>query len=333
MTSTAKSVRFAAPIEAEPSHRIDHRTVLAAFGWALLATSCVGIVGSDTTPTAPPQTSPPAPSTPIICSEPMPGTCANPRELAFVRLSDRQIYRVRADGSGLTRLTREGENRSPTWSPDGRRIAFVRRSGAGIDGGDVWRMDADGSNLVQLTRDGGYNAVTWSPDGSRLAMSDNGTYYSSVWVIGADGGLRTLVANDAANPAWSPDGRQIAFVRVSGDDCCLSVWVTNIDGTGARPLTAPNGIIYWGIAWSSDGLSVAYTDGGRMRRVNVDGSDNREIPSDGSVQGADLSPDGRWLAVMVASPGPWNPAVGFMPIEGGLVRIVVPDGFDATWRP
>ena len=316
------------------------RSVRALLGGALRAGAAMLLLGACTNAVEPSPDpaithSPDSAITPIpvVCSEPIPGTCSSPAELAFTRLSDRQIYRVRADGSGLRRLTTDGENRSPAWSPDGRRIAFVRRSGPAIDGGDVWLMDADGSNLAQLTRDGGYNSVTWSPDGARLAVSDNGIYYSSVWVIGANGGARTLVATDAADPAWSPDGQRIAFVRVSGDDCCLAVWVTNADGTDARPLTAPDGSIFWGIAWSPDGSSVAYSDARRLRLVNVDGSDNREVASSVEMQGADWSPDGKWLAVMLPSSEPWVPAIAYVPVEGGLPRIVVSYGFDPTWRP
>jgi TolB protein len=165
-------------------------------------------------------------------------------------------------------------------------------------------------------------------------VSDDGTYYSSVWVIGVDGGGSLVpVAEQAANPAWSPDGRKIAFVRVSGDDCCHSIWVMNADGSDARPLTAPNGVSYWGIAWSPDGLSVAYTDNSRLRIVNVDGSGIREIASDQRMEGADWSPDGKWLAVMVSPSGPWSPAMGVLPVEGGLPLVVVPDALYATWRP
>ena len=70
------------------------------------------------------------------------GQIANVYELAFVR--DSQIFLVRSDGTGLVQLTSDGLNSEPTWSPDGTRIAFVRRAGGT---NQIYVMNADGSNV------------------------------------------------------------------------------------------------------------------------------------------------------------------------------------------
>ena len=269
-----------------------------------------------------------------VCSDPVPGTCANPLELAFARVSDGQIYRARFDGSELRRLTNDGENFSPAWSSDGRRLAFIRRdlTSYGADG-DVWLMDADGSNLVRRTMNGRYRSVAWSPDGTRLAVSDDGVYASNVWIITADGdAAATLLRGQARSPAWSPDGRKIAFVRPSGDDGYDAVWVMNPDGSDAKPLTTPGGGIEWGIAWSPDGRSVAYTDNANVHIVNADGSGNRVVAGK-IAHGVDWSPDGKRLAVMISTPNAWNPAIGYLPIQGGEPIVILRNAYGASWRP
>ena len=89
------------------------------------------------------------------------------------------IYVMNADGSGgqtrLTRMTDTGAYASsPTWSPDGRKIAFE----SDRDGSDpeIYVMNADGSGVTQLTNNNGYDASpSWSPDGERIAfVSDRG---------------------------------------------------------------------------------------------------------------------------------------------------------------
>ncbi|MFL5620739.1 MAG: hypothetical protein ACJ79A_20355 [Gemmatimonadaceae bacterium] len=272
-----------------------------------------------------------------VCSEPVPGSCATPMELAFSLGSDAQIYRIRTNGTGLTRLTSGGRNYAPAWSPDGRRIAFLHDDDETLSYGDVWLMDADGSNLERRTSGGFYESVDWSPDGTRLAISDYGDeeFFKSVFVLAAVGnGPLTPIATFARNPVWSPDGQRIAFIRGGGDDGML--WVMNADGTGERALTQ-GGSIQGRLSWSPDGLGVAFTDDGKVYIANADGSGIRAIPSTRDVKDAHMSPDGQWLAVLVYEDpivGPRNPgATGFMPVAGGTPAVLMPDAYGAAWRP
>ena len=124
------------------------------------------------------------------------------RALVYATLlakSDLDIFVVDADGSRRRQLTHNSiDDWGPAWSPNRRRIAFVRR-------GAIWLMAADGTKQRRLVPGG---QPSWSPSGLRLAFSRAGVVYS----IGTSGGVPTrLVAGDS--PAWSPSQTEIAFVR------------------------------------------------------------------------------------------------------------------------
>ena len=88
--------------------------------------------------------------------------------LAFVR--GQQIFTVAPSGGTATKLTRDGKNFRPKWSPDGKRIAFIHQTPAGSR--DIWVMSATGSNKTRVTRLGNVTAeATWSPNGKTLAFA------------------------------------------------------------------------------------------------------------------------------------------------------------------
>lgn len=88
-------------------------------------------------------------------------------KIAFARGG--KIRTIQPDGSDQTVLTSSRRNSSPSWSPDGARIAYVHESRAGRR--DLWVMQADGSAPMRVTSDGNVaeGSPAWSPDGSRLA--------------------------------------------------------------------------------------------------------------------------------------------------------------------
>ena len=94
---------------------------------------------------------------------------------------------------------------TPSWSPDGKRIAFARK-------GAIFVMAADGSGqrrLTHPTRSELHSDPAWSADGKQIVFERN---YQSIYVMGADGSRqRRLTTIPGRSPAWSPDGKQIAF--------------------------------------------------------------------------------------------------------------------------
>jgi Tol biopolymer transport system component len=116
----------------------------------------------------------------------------------------------------------------PSWSPDGRTIAYV--DGIGEDG-DLSLYDV----ATKTTRDLGLETrgdIDWAPDATKLTFDG---VDGSVGVADlANRVVRRLVAT-ATQAAWSPDGRLIVFVRGSGD--ASELWLARSDGTHARRLT------------------------------------------------------------------------------------------------
>ncbi|MFQ5434766.1 MAG: TolB family protein, partial [Anaerolineae bacterium] len=147
------------------------------------------------------------------------------------RPDDRQqgsIWKVRADGTGLTILTdgpAEGvDDRQPNWSPAGDRILFQRRD-PGSEDWDIYTMAPDGSDVRLVTNQSSSDTdASWLPDGRFIVYSsDYGDLLTpNIYIIPAAGGEPVRVTFSSTNedgaPSWSGDGRWIAFESHPGED-------------------------------------------------------------------------------------------------------------------
>ena len=113
-----------------------------------------------------------------------PAWAPNGRSVAYVtRVSraEQAIYVVNVDGTGRRRIT---TGYSPTWSPDGRRIALVV---ARVGDAQIYVMNADGSAAMRLTPSGVHLLPAWSPDGRRIAFISSRAGDLALWVMDPDG--------------------------------------------------------------------------------------------------------------------------------------------------
>jgi Tol biopolymer transport system component len=315
---------------------------------ACIAAACGGAGGAQSAgpvPSVPVDTEPRATVGPAASSGAAPAQ-TNSR-IAFVSTprfgwrSDNELYVVNADGSGQRRLTSISSLETPSWSPDGRRIAFRKQ---GREAG-IYVVSTDGSGVRRLTGQWSFGAA-WSPDGRRIAFWSARDGNGEVYVMNADGsGQLNLTRNPRweRSPIWSPDGRKIAFLRHfpafefgcgGGPRACYpgEVYVMNADGSGQKRLTRNRG---WDsqTAWSPDGRKLAFVSSKRrgvLIHANQAGNDEVYVMNaDGSAQrnltrnaARDIlpawSPDGRKLAFVRKRAG--NTEVYVMNADGSAQR-------------
>jgi Tol biopolymer transport system component len=241
------------------------------------------------------------------------------------------IYTMGVGGTRMRNLTRNGtriHDSLPAWSPDGSRIAFVRRYDGGRDA--VFVMNADGSGARKLTSYASgreFVRLAWSPDGGRIAFVRN----VNIWVMNSDGTAPRMLIRNAGSPAWSPDGSKILFVRPLRDTDSTEIWVANAGGAGQRRLThspqpevepswspdsrwiafsrgeygvfvmrqngaavrrVARGDFPFCVAWSPDGRSIAFCRSGGIAVVNAGGGRPRVLVRPHAVESLSWSPIG-----------------------------------------
>lgn len=172
---------------------------------------------------------------------------------------------VRLTDSASTILDNTDWNFRPTFSPDGKLIAFVSDKTSTFP--TLWLMNAaDGSGRHALATPGlqqeDVDSMAWSPDGAQLAVTlfnEPGPTQIALVPLGPTarqtGRVLTDMVGGALDPAWSPDGNWLAFA--GRDGFAVEVYAVLPDGTSVTRLTS-DGQLARSPSWSPDGRQVAY---------------------------------------------------------------------------
>lgn len=271
-----------------------------------------------------------------------------------VNINDK-LYSILPDGTGETRLSLNGDDFDPAWSPDGTTIAFARRTGSTQARGsrELWLMDADGSNQRRLT-----TATTrhsdrfpaWSADGSKLAFRSNRSGNFEIYSINADGSGVERLTDDAgfdSSPSWAPDGSRITWISDRSGN--REVYVMRADGANPRKVSDNTAGVSGQAfdsdpAWSPDGRRIAFV-AGQSGRTDIfafsvaTGETERITDTRADERFPAWSPDGTLLAFSTSrdkTPSDRNREIYVMPSTGGTQARVTNDlAFDTrpTWQP
>lgn len=202
---------------------------------------------------------------------------------ASTRDGNWEIYVGDVFGRNTRRLTFDSRiDYDPTWSPDGRRIAFASDRSGNMD---IWSLNADGTGgLVQLTSDPAQQRQpAWSPDGNQIAYVSDEDDNDNIFVMDADGlnkrRLRDLASSNEQFPAWSPDGQWIIFT--TDLDGPQQLYAINVAQQTLQPVIAEPVFDAEG-NWAANGKRVA------LRSTRDGNTDIYVISFDGSGLGTGL---------------------------------------------
>jgi Tol biopolymer transport system component len=185
------------------------------------------------------------------------------------------IYTMGLDGGQLTRIVGDsGGDFAPSWSPTGNKVAFQAKRSAET-GWDIYVVNVDGSNERNITQSAeDEEVVSWSPDGAQLVCQMREIGGTSIYVMDVDGQNRRLLVAGGGRvahetPAWSPDGRRIAFASnlhqapLGGQEVAsaeFEIYTVAIDGSDLRRITYVSDPLHaarWP-TWDPSGKTLAF---------------------------------------------------------------------------
>lgn len=249
------------------------------------------------------------------------GSPADDSQGKFSPDGEKIVFRSERDGGGLFTMGATGESvrrvtdfgMDPSWSPDGRQLAFADEAVDDPYGrlslSTLWTVELATGQTKQLTTTGDAVQPAWSPDGRHIAYWANTGGQRDIWMIASEGGDPVAVTQDHFtdwSPVWSPDGRWLFFSSDRGGS--MNVWRVPVDAGGvpqgdAQPVTTGTQSMGWA-AFSGDGRrmvamaydrtnEVSFFELARLRRGET--APLRRLKLQSSTW-CTVSPDAEWIA-------------------------------------
>ncbi len=271
------------------------------------------------------------------------GTSPAPRNGLIAASGPGGISLIDPQTSAQRLIAKTEDAEEPTWSPDGRQLAFELWDESGTS---VYSVRADGTDLRLVLKNAW--SPSWSPDSKQLVVARETCYQapcsaddfatSNLFLVDADGGdprQLTFVADGADTPEWSPDGEWIAFMGADGIDLVQPEEMAEPEHIRSRWLLGVDDTAY-DFAWSPDGAWIAFAGDKGIYRVRPPFGDPERLSGDEGAEGLAWSPDGAKLAFDRGE----EPSRG---VEIVLLDVVTRKqtvltqrahaGFSATWSP
>jgi Tol biopolymer transport system component len=258
------------------------------------------------------------------------------------------ICLMRPDETGLhtlpatypERLT--GPEWDPSWSPDGRRLAFRGYYRLGDGAYDLYVVDANGCHVTRLTHRLNGTTSSWSPNGRQIVFS----VPLGIYVVNADGtGLRRLLpsvsryAYGADTPAWSVTNL-IAYVRYLPSRDRTEIYTVNPNGSGNSPLIRGTASSRQP-SWSPDGMAIAFVaitvplqSAGVIEVASAGGTGRHRVsPPSWTSYSPTWTPDGRVVFLVKRNA---TTSAYIVNRDGSGLRLLYPhlrDALQITWGP
>ena len=198
------------------------------------------------------------------------------RNIHILDVVSGEVERITGDSSTT-------DHNSPSWSPDGTRLAYHAFDLAVGPNTDIYTYDLRGSTqlffygteIAQLT-------PVWLPDGQSLLFvsisSDRGDYYTEIMSFNSASGESEQLSHAIANPfqpALSPAGDQYAFTDLDSSYSGSTIGIASLEGTALTPIAQDQQGAQAEPVWSPDGEWIAYTNfepgGSRIYKIRPDG--------------------------------------------------------------